>query len=229
MFKSSDFNENQAGSGVQKIINPGEHYCKVVDMRLEAPPFDKDAYNIILTIETKEDDFEGLPKDRNNPSLGNYEGKIGTVKVKQYPFSTYNYGGKEITRDSQIFNWINMFAKNLGVFDKFKIEAESIEDYFNDARTIILRSQVYAYYTVAGKEYYKDGYDKPNYNLFLPKPVDRVYPYNVSYDNLLKFDENIHIIKTENSNNEPVTSFEPEVENVAALFVDTPIGDLDLP
>ena len=50
MFKSNDFKE-KSGNGTPKIINPGTHYCRVIDVTLDAPAYNKEAYHIVLKVE----------------------------------------------------------------------------------------------------------------------------------------------------------------------------------
>lgn len=87
MFKASNFNPN-AGSSVSKIMNPGTHYGRIVQIKLETPPYKTDAYNVAITIEgiDRGDEFEGLAVDKTNPSLGHYRGQVATVSAGRYPF-----------------------------------------------------------------------------------------------------------------------------------------------
>ena len=51
MFKSSDFKEKTGGNGMSKIIGPGTHYCRIIDMVLETPGYNKEAYFFNIRLE----------------------------------------------------------------------------------------------------------------------------------------------------------------------------------
>jgi hypothetical protein len=218
MFKSSNFNPN-AGSNVPKIINPGTHLCRVVDIKLDAPSYKKEAYFIVLTLEGQErgGEFVGLPIDKMNPSLGNYKGQIGNVRSGRYPFSDYTYQGKEITRDEQMFRWINNVAKQLNVFDAMNagdgIQAATIEEYIDAVRKFIVQPELWAMYTVGGQEYFTEGYDRANYRLFFPKQEGKLFPYSAMEDaegnsvNLLPYEADKHIIVKVDEPAQSVTEF----------------------
>lgn len=256
MFKSSDFKEKSgSGNGVSKIINPGTHYCRIIDVTLDAPAYNKDAYHIVLKVEgiDRGDDFEGLAVDKNNPSLGNYRGQIGNVKSGDWPFSTYTYEGKVIQRDTQMYNWINNVAKQMGVLAKMNekgVEADTIEEYIQEVRKYLIDPELWGYFTIAGKEYFNEGYSNPNYRLFFPKaqPRKNLYPFSALEDddrkplNLINFSEADHIVraKVEESAESkedaaPIDSFEPKATSMSDSLADdfpTPgekNDDLELP
>lgn len=251
MFNSNNFKE--AGSG-QKILNPGTHYVRIVDLQLERPSYaieGENPYNLLVTFEGVDegDDFEGFLVDKNNPTMGKYRGKVVTCRSKRYAFSDYEYNGKQISRDSQIFNWINNLASQWGVLpemNKANVSGETIEEYVENAKRYIMNPEIWGYVTVAGEEYYKDGYDKPNYRCFLPN-IDfkaKLYPFVASEEiedadaipqGLLPFDANAHIIvkdKDAVGKTEDVTSFEKTDSAAAGGFPepgDAPMPDLNLP
>lgn len=218
MFKSSDFNPN-AGNNVPKIINPGTHLCRVVDVKLDAPAYKKEAYFIVLTLEGPDrgPEFVGLPIDKMNPSLGNYKGQIGNVRSGRYPFSDYVYEGREISRDEQMFRWINNVAKQLGVLDAMNagngIQAATIEEYVDAVRKFITAPGLWAQFTVAGQEYFTEGYDRANYRLFFPKQEGKLLPYSALEDaegnpvNFLPYNAAKHIIVKVEEPAQTVTEF----------------------
>jgi hypothetical protein len=237
MFKSSNFNPN-AGSNVPKIINPGTHLCRVVDIKLDAPSYKPDAYFIVLTLEGPErgDDFVGLPKDKMNPAMGNYKGQIGNVRSGRYPFSDYNFQGKDITRDEQMFRWINNLAKQLNVLDAMNagegIVAQTIEEYVDAVRRFVVNPELWAQFTIGGQEYFTEGYDRANYRLFFPKQEGKLFPYSAMEDaegnavNLLSYDASKHIIVKAEEPAQSVTEFggQPSTNdmfNVSANAVNT--------
>lgn len=204
MFKSNSFNPN-AGNGSSKIMNPGTHFARVIDIQLDAPPYDKEAYSVVLTLEGQDmgDDFQGLPVNKLNPAMGNYRGQIANVRSGRYPFSTYNYQGKDIMRDDQIFRWINNLAKQMGVLDKMNadnVEASNIEEYVAAVKRYVVNPELWGFFTLGGAEYFTEGYDKPNYRLFFPKAENKLFPYSALIDNdgnpvgLLAYDKAKHIV-----------------------------------
>jgi hypothetical protein len=206
MFKSTSFNPN-GGSSVPKILSPGTHYCRIMDIKLETPPYNTEAYSVNLLVEGEDqgDDFVGLPIDKMNPSLGNYRGQIANIRAGRYPFSTFTYQGREVKRDEQIFRWVNNLAKALGVLDQMNadnVEADTIEEYVAIVKKYVTNPEVWGYFTIGGQEYFTEGYDKPNYRMFLPKPEGKLFPVASNQldaagepVNLLKFDRAKHIIQ----------------------------------
>lgn len=257
MFKSSDFKEKVGSNGISKIIQPGTHYCRIVDIYLDAPSYDKEAYFVAIKLEgvDRGDDFAGLDLDKNNPSLGKYRGQVGTIKSGQYPFSTYTYEGKQIQRDQQIYNWMNHLAKQMGILQAMNekgVEGETIEEYVTEVRKYLIDPELWGYFTIAGKEYFNEGYSNPNYRLFLPKvePRKSLYPFSALEDddrkalNLIEYNNEVHIILSkerptteeqpaeEVKSFEPTTGIEPKTDSIADDFPnpsDTPMSDIELP
>jgi hypothetical protein len=207
-FNSSEYTHS-TGGGKSKILTPGEHYCRIIDITLTVPSFKPEGFFLNLLLEGPHmgDDFEGIDVDKTNPAAGKYAGKIATVNANRYPFSTFEYQGRTIDRDEQIFNWLNGLATQLDVFtdiQKAGIKAETIEAYLEAVKPFLINPELWGTYTIAGREYYKDGYDSPNYNLFLPKKSGKDYPYTALINeakepvlNLLRYNEAEHIIKAD--------------------------------
>jgi hypothetical protein len=253
MFKSSDFKESKGGNGMSKIIGPGTHYCRIVDMVLEAPGYNKDAYFVTLRLEgvDKGDEFEGLAVDKNNPSLGNYRGQVGNVKSGDWPYSTYTYEGKVIERDNQIYNWVNNLAKQMGILHKMNekgVEGDTIEEYVSEVRKYLIDPELWGHFTIAGSEYFNEGYTTPNYRLSFPKaqPRKNLFPFSALENddrkphNFMEFDETVHITKAKEKveDKEPLTSFEPTKSAAASSNTiaddfpkagSVPMSDIDLP
>ena len=169
MFKATDAS---TGGGSRKILTPGTHYCHIVDLRLETPPYDKNNRQVQLVLEGVDqgDDFEGIAVNKDKPKLGNYRGMIATVKHDYYDFKDFEWKGETIEKDQQIYNWINNLARKMGVLEKMNadnVSGESIEDYVDAAKEYIANPDIWGHFTIAGKEYYTEGYEKPNYRLFL--------------------------------------------------------------
>lgn len=218
-FNAEEFKPS-SGSG-SKVLEPGTHKCQIVNISLQAPPYKPESYfvNVILEGMPEGDGFEGIARDKNNPALGNYEGKIGYVNNGPYSFSDFTPAGKElITRDDQIFNYVMNIARNLGVLDKIKADkftAATIEEYVAGVKKYICG--VWGYFTIAGKEYYTEGYNKPNYRMFFPK-YDKKPAIALEEGNVLAFSEEKHIIKTEKGT--PVASNVTEDDDIIKINID---------
>lgn len=220
MFNSKNFNPS-AGSSTPKIMNPGTHYCRIVDIRLDQPPYspEKSPYFIVVTLEgvDRGADFQGLVIDKTNPSRGTYKGQIANVRSGRYPFTTYTYDGRDIMRDDQIFRWINNLAKQLGVLDKMNadnVEADTIEEYVAAVKSYLVNPELWAHHTIGGQEYFTEGYEKPNYRLFYPKQEGKLLPFSAMEDehgmpvNFIDFNPQFHIIVKPVDSSEPVAGFE---------------------
>ncbi len=244
MFKSSDYKENKGGS-IPKILQPGTQYCRILDVKLDIPPYKKEGYFVVLKLEGVDqgDEFKGLEIDKNNPSLGNYRGQVANVKNGQYCFSDYVYNGKLIKRDNQIYNWMNNLAKQMGVLDKMNkagVEGETIEDYVQGVRKYLIDPELWGYFTVGGSEYFNEGYSNPNYRLFFPKTQKQTYPFSLTKESatFVEFDSEAHIIRAKADDAEkakesatPVDSFEPQSDASTSLGNDIDItraGDSDM-
>lgn len=249
MFTSKSFNAN-AGSNVPKILTPGTHLCRIADLKLETPPYKTDSYFLVLTLEgvNRGKEFAGIAKDKNNPSLGNYEGQIANVRSGRYSFSDYTYNGKEIKRDNQIFKWVNTLAKQLGVLDAMNannVSGDTIEEYVANVKKYITNPELWAHHTIAGQEYFTAGYDKPNYRMFYPKQEQSLFPVSALEDqngnpvNLIPFDAAKHIVAAkEETPSESVDSFGGQTADVgfnpADMFttgngIAAPTSDINLP
>lgn len=202
-FSSKEAAEKMSGgSSISKVIQPGNIIARVLDIKLEVPPYDSSAYNIVLTLETEPiPDFEGLAIDKENPELGNYKGQVGRVQTQQYSYSDYTSKEGKVTRkEDMIFRWLWNFAKEIGASEKLiadDIQADSIEDYLDAAKKYLISPERYIHFCIAGSEYEnKAGYTQ--YRLFIAKPEKNKLGYELykageTPTKLLKFDEALHV------------------------------------
>lgn len=202
MFNANDYT---ASNFVGKIFNPGTHVLQMLDIVIDIPSYDTSAMHLEFLLETQPigGEFEGIDIDKNNPARGKYKGQIGRVKAGQYPFSTYEWQGKTIDRDQQIYNYLMKMADQLNVLDKIKasnVQANEITDYIAKIKPFMIGA--WGMFTIAGKEYFKEGYTNANYRLFFPKPEHRagLFPFSAKRDaegkviKLISFDESKHIV-----------------------------------
>jgi len=217
MFSSKEADKKVgSSSGTSKVIQPGNVVARIVDIKLDVPPYDSSSYNIMLNLETApilEEGFEGLPIDKDVPELGNYKGQVARVQTQQYAYNDYtNKEGKTLKKEDAMFKWIWNFAKEIGASKDLienDIQADSIEDYLEAAKKYLINPERYIHFCIAGSEYEnKAGYTQ--YRLFLPKMEKGKMPYELVADGekpskLITFSEAVHIKKKKVS--ESVDSF----------------------
>ena len=243
-FSLNDFNPAE-GNYVSKILLPGTHKCRIIDLKLERPPYDKDQYNLVFVLEGEElgDGFEGVQLDRNNPTRGNFKGQIASVRSGQFGFKDWVYKGKNILRDESIQNYLGSFLKQMEILEKFqslKIECSTIEELVAAIKSFVCKPDFWMYFTIGGQKYYKDGSDFPNYSLYLPKRVEGKYAYALTQENpnFFMYNEAIHIYekKVTEETAETVSEFSPapvaddifNPANSSPVFEDN-VNDLQLP
>jgi len=206
MFSSKEADKKMGGTpGTPKVIQPSNVVARILDIKLEVPPYDSSAYNLILHLETEPlgDDFEGLPINKDMPELGNHAGQVARVQSQQYSYSDYtNKEGRLTTKEDMIFRWLWNFAKEIGVADILKekdIQGSTIQEYVDNAKAFIVSKDRWINFCIAGSEYEnKNGYIQ--HRLFLPKPEKGLQAYElvrvgVEPKRLIKFDESQHIKK----------------------------------
>jgi hypothetical protein len=243
-FSLNNYNPSE-GNFVSKILLPGTHKCRIIDLKLERPPYDRDQYNLIFVLEGEEigDGFEGVQINRLDPSQGTYKGQIASVRASQFAFKDWEYKGKIIKRDDSIQNFLGSFLKQLGLLDKFQtlnIHCDTIEELISAIKGFICKPDSWYYFTIGGQKYFKDGSDYPNYSLFLPKRTEGKYAYALTTEDatFIKFDETLHVYEkktTENTSN-AVSEFSvaPSNDVFGSMAANTPmfqdnVNDLQLP
>ena len=210
-----------AGTGSTKpVIGVGNHKVKINSITFDQTPYDSDAYNVTLHIESEPvaGEFNGFLKDMNNPNGERYAGQVGRVRFSPYPFkdATLN-NGNEISRDTEVLKAMVFLSEVVGKRTQLDaISANTIEE-FMTACNGILSETGYINACLGAREWEnKEGY--VNNDLFLPKRSKAGMPLeaiDADNSNLLDFDRNDKnhfrpMIKTESA---PVSGggFEPSV------------------
>lgn len=205
MFSSKEADKKVGSNGISKVITPGNVVAKVLDLKLEIPPYDSNAYSLILQLETAPigDGFEGMTIDKDIPDLGTYKGQVARVQSQQYSYSDYtNKDGKTTTKEDMIFKWIWNFAKEIGVTEALisnDVRGDSIEEYVENAKGYLISNERYIHFCIGGAEYEnKAGYTQ--HRLFLVKPEKGKIGYQLDVSGekptkLIVFDETLHIKK----------------------------------
>lgn len=206
-----------AASGKEKpVIGTGNHKVKINSISFDKTPYDANAYNIILHVETEPitGDFQGFLKDMNKPDGPRYEGQVGKVRYSPYPYKdTTLPSGKEISRDTEVMKAMIFLAEAL---DKRAgldaIQASTIEEWMVKCDKL-LSGPTYVNVCLGSREWENtEGYI--NNDLYLPKISKEGVPIealNVEKSKLLIFDSNNtnHLRKVEKKNSPTTNQFEP--------------------
>lgn len=230
------------GTYVSKILLPGTHTCRIIDLKLEKTPYDNAQYNLIFVLEGPDmgEDFKGIDIDKMNPAKGSYKGQIASVRSGQFAFKDWEYKGKVIGRDESIQNFLGTFLTQVGLLEKFQqlgVEADTIEDLVTNIKLFIAKPSLTFAFTIGAQKYYKDGSEYPNYSLFLPKKAEGKFAYakDETDPKLIIFNEDVHVYEKKAAEPSPeVAGFEPATNNApvfkddSSLFQEN-INDLMLP
>ena len=190
------------GSGLPKTISPGNKTLKINNIELEEFKFIKDAFHLILHVETNPiEGFEGFALDKDNPEKGHYAGQIGRVKASQYAYADgETKTGIKIQRDRSILIFLQNLCKTLGVNEWMSSQHnkhDTIEDFIDAFNTSAPIKDKYLEFCIAGKEYVgKTGYT--NYDMWLPKAENKKYAMaEVEAGKVMTYDEVKHLKKIE--------------------------------
>ncbi len=213
-----------AGSGKAKpVIDAGNQELKINSIILHTPPYDNNAYDLQLNVESKPvgGEFEGFLHDVNNPNGPRYQGQVGRVSFQRYAYAdTTLPSGREINRDAEIMKSLIFLAEQQDKrLELDSIQAQTIEE-FVSAASNILSGDTYYNFCIAGREWEnKEGYI--NLQFFLPKRTSAGVPFervDLTNSRMVTFNRDEHIIPVRNktatvaSNN---TTFEPVAGTVS--------------
>lgn len=201
-------------SGLSKTIEPGVHVLKINGVRLVRFPFmeSDEGYFLVLDVETRPiPNFEGFFINKDDESLGRYEGQIGQVKTNRYYYKDgVTKTDVTISRDTEILKQIKnicVVTDTVSWFEKADDKYETIEDFVEGFNKSGIFKNKYLNFCIGGKEYERDG-GFTSYDLFIPKLAKgRVAfePENVKVSKLMAFNQTEHVIRQEHK---PVDSFE---------------------
>ena len=215
MFNSKEAEKIGESSFIPKTIQPGNCVAKITDIKLEVPPYDSNAYNLVLSLETapiEDEKFEGFLIDKDNPELGHHKGQVGKVNVSPFAFSDYTTkDGSVLKKEQSVFKWISILAKEIGVSTLMAdagVQGDTIEEYLENAKEYLVSDMRYYNFCIAGSEYEnKAGYTQ--HRLYLPK-ADKGKTVYESYvegkapsPKFTVFNESIHIRKKKTSDSIP--------------------------
>ena len=202
-----------AGTGKAKpVIGTGNQKIKINSITFDQTPYDMDAYNITLHVESEPmgGDFNGFLKDVNNPNGPRFEGQVGRVRFSPYPFKdTTLPNGNEIIRDNEVLKAMIFLSETVNKREELdSIEASTIEEFMSKASGICSNTG-YINACLGAREWEnREGY--VNNDLFLPKRTRMGIPLealDVEDSKLTVFD------KTDSNHFRPFIKKEPAVVN----------------
>ncbi len=192
-----------AGSGRPKpVMSPGNHKVKINSITFDKTPYDSEAFNIMLHVETEPitGDFEGFYRDMNNQSLGRYEGQVGRLRISPFPFKDATLqSGREINRDQEDLKSMFTFFEVLNMRDALdSIEAETIEKFMVECNTLFTEGQKGSKFIniCAGSREWENKEGYVNDDLYLPRmSKDGISMEALDAENsrLLSFDKATHV------------------------------------
>lgn len=209
--------EIKTSNGNSPILKPGNHVVKINGIYLSVPPYNSDAYDLVIDVESEPvgGDFKGFLVDSNNENGPRYKGQVARVNSQRYTFAdTVLKNGNEINRDQEILKMLVKMAEALGLRESLdQITAGNIEEFVKKSNRVFKNGQ-YFNICIAGREW-ENSQGYINYNLFLPKfNKNKVALENLDVDvedsKLIKFDEEEHIIKIKTKT---VSSFSSDTED----------------
>ncbi len=204
-------NMKSGGGKKSPVISLGNQVFKINDVTFEQTPYDSDAYDIKLHVESKpvEGEFKGFLVDPKNENGPRYTGQVGRIRFSPYSYKNKTLpSGIEIKRDQEVLKAMAFLAEALDMRTQLDmIEAEDVFEFMKACRQIFKDNNIYINACVGGSEWQRTGEDYVNYNLFLPKlskngvPLEKL---DVDNSRLIKYDADKHIIKKKNKpNNNP--------------------------
>ena len=201
-----------AGSGRPKpVMGPGNQVVRINSVTFDKTPYDSEAYNIMLHVETKpvEGDFEGFYKDMTDQSKGRYEGQVGRVRMSPYPYKDATLqSGREVNRDQEVLKSMIFLSEQLNKRDELdSIEADTIDDFMNQAAKVFANSDFFNACIGSREWESKEGYI--NDDLYLPRVSKDGVPVEVidaENSRLMTFNTDTHVRKL-------VKKEEPKADN----------------
>ena len=214
MFSTKDMSVNTGGT--KPVIEPGNQVVKINSVTFDQTPYDADAYNITLNIESKpiDGEFQGFLVDQNNPNGPRYQGQVGRVRFSPYAYKdTTLANGNEISRDTEVMKAMIFLSEALGKRAELdKISANTIEEFMTACNSLFSGSE-YVNMCLGSREWEnKDGYI--NNDLFLPKLSKAGVPIEAlgtEPSRLLTYDSNNnnHLRKVVKKVSPTTNNFEP--------------------
>jgi hypothetical protein len=211
-----------AGSGkARPVIGVGNQKVKINSITFDQTPYDKDAYNVVLHVESEPvgGEFEGFLVDPNDANGPRYKGQVGRIRLSPYPFKDATLpSGREVKRDTEVLKSMIYLSEVLNKRDDLDmIEADTIEEFMKSADSV-LSGDTFINACVGGREWEnKEGY--VNYDLFLPRNSRdgvSLEALDVENSRLYKFSKEDHVRELKKT--QTTSSFEPASSNTGDDF-----------
>jgi hypothetical protein len=212
MLSTKDMN---AGSGkARPVISPGNQVIKINKITYDQTPYDKEAYNIVLHVESEplKGEFEGFLVNPDDPSGPRYEGQVGRIRVSPYPFKdTTLPSGREIKLENEVLRSMIGLAEALDKREDLdSIEADTVEEFMNSVNQL-LSGDTYINACVGSREWEnKEGY--VNNDLYLPRASKdgvAIESLNAENSRLYEFSKKDHVREVQKKSSTTTQSFEP--------------------
>jgi hypothetical protein len=215
------------GGKLRPLMGPGNNVVRINSISMDKTPWDAEAYQIHLHVESQPitGEFEGFLRDQNNESLGRYDGQIARVRMAPFPYKDATLdNGREISKDQEILKGMIFVSEVVGGREKLDaIEANTIEDFVSKCNELFSNSEFFNVCLASREWENKEGYI--NNDLYFPKLSREGVPMealDVATTRLITFDKNVHvrsINKTSNGTSPAAPkTFEPVTSNGASDF-----------
>ena len=203
-LSTKNINTEVTSSGLQKSITVGNQWLKINGLELKEDTYKPDAYYVMLYVETKPiENFEGWLINKDDPSMGSYEGQTGKIQSSYYSYKdSETKSGVPISRDQEILKFIKRLCTALGAEKWLSNNDEkyaTIEDYIKGFNADQPFADKYLYFCVGGKEYTNKGGYKAHY-LHLPDFTKNGVPFGPSESGVIEFNASKHIILPKDKN-----------------------------
>ena len=211
------------GSGkARPLMGPGNNVVRINSITFDQTPYDREAYNVNLHMESEPmgGEFEGFFRDKDNESKGRYDGQIGRVRVTPFPFKdTTLPSGREISRDQEILKSMIFLSETLGKRSELDaIEAQTMEDFMSKCNSLFSNSNFFNVCLASREWENKEGYI--NNDLYLPKLSKDGIPMeakDAENSRLISFNASTHVkavVKKDVPSNGQASNFEPKTAAV---------------
>jgi len=210
--------KNVSANRVSPVIGPGNHKVKINSLSFDPTPYDPQAFNITLNVETEPvgGEFQGFLVDADNQNGPRYKGQVGRVRMSPYPYKdTTLPTGRKIVAADEMVKAIAFLADVTGKRDEVDmIEANSLEQFANACKQIF-RNTEYINACIGGREWENnDGY--VNVDLHLPRLSKAGLPLEAvgsTAGRLLTFNYDEHVRKLVKKEAASTSGFEPTSGN----------------
>ena len=197
---------NSYGPG--KTLSLGNHLVNIRGLEYQEAKYETNGrpdVNISVLLEGPDQgqDFEGMPRDWDNPEKGRYKGQFAKVKISPFNFGDRVSGGKQRDRDADALSALTRLAIELGVRDAVdEIAAQTLEELVNASSHIFANANNKLNVLIGAKEYYveKDGELNKRYERYFPMTAKGFFAYSSEEkaDKVETYDAGKHIYLPDN-------------------------------